>query len=151
MVAGQRRPEVARFSPTVSVFVQLWISAVSFSHSLRGEQHWSDTTFWSKSRDKLFAKSDKSNVSETKIVWSQILPRSNWRYSENMKSLNHAAERINNFAAQICNQMGGAYIKYPELAWDQTDFFADDGVHLSDLGNDFFLYRLQMKLYALIM
>jgi hypothetical protein len=43
---------------------------------------------------------------ETKLVWSQILPRSNWRYSENMKALNHAAKRINNSAAQICNQMG---------------------------------------------
>ena len=88
---------------------------------------------------------------QTKIVWSQILPRSNWRYGKNKKALNQAAERINNFAAHYATRWGCEYIKYPELAWDQTDFFTDDGVHLSNLGNDFFLYRLQMKLYDLIM
>ena len=94
------------------------------------------------------------SLNQIKVMFPQILPRSNWRYSENMKALNHAAKRINNSAAQICNQMGRGgsyYIKYSELAWDQTVFFAEDGVHLSDLGNDFFLYRLQMKLYGLIM
>jgi hypothetical protein len=32
----------------------------------------------------------------TKIIWSQILPRSNWRYSENLKAIDRVRIRLNN-------------------------------------------------------
>jgi hypothetical protein len=35
----------------------------------------------------------------TKIIWSQILPRSNWRYSENLKAMDRVRIRLNNAAA----------------------------------------------------
>jgi hypothetical protein len=36
----------------------------------------------------------------TKLVWSQILSRLSWRYSNNCKAMNMAAVRLNNFAAK---------------------------------------------------
>ena len=41
----------------------------------------------------------------TRQVWSQILPRSSWRYSSNNMALH--------FAAWFCIQLVGAYVKYP--------------------------------------
>lgn len=86
----------------------------------------------------------------TKLVWSQILPRFKWRFSQNTKAQNIAAERLNNFAAWICIQSGGGYLKYPEIGWNEPDLFCEDGVHLSVMGNELFLYRLQSYLSALV-
>jgi len=79
----------------------------------------------------------------TKLIWSQILPRFSWRYSQNSRALNRAAARINNYAAWISIQAGGGYIKYPELAWNEPMMFCEDGVYLSDIGNELFcsVYR----------
>ena len=79
----------------------------------------------------------------TRQVWSQILPRSSWCYSSNNMALH--------FAAWFCIQLVGAYIKYPEIAWDKEGLFSRDGVHLSDMGNELFLCRLQNKLFELTM
>ena len=86
----------------------------------------------------------------TKLIWSQILPRISWRYSQNSRALNRAAARINNYAAWICIQAGGGYIRDPELAWNETMVFCEDGVHLSDIGNELFLFRIQAYLFDFI-
>ena len=85
----------------------------------------------------------------TKLVWSQILSRLSWRYSNNCKAINMAAVRLNNFAAWLCFKLGGSYIKYPEISWDATGMFAKDGVHLSRLGNSIFLFNIQSTLHKL--
>lgn len=85
----------------------------------------------------------------THMVWSQILPRSEWKYSRNCKALNHAATRVNNFAANLCVQLGGSYLKYPEISWDTPEMFAVDGVHMSSMGNNILLFHLQSILFSL--
>jgi hypothetical protein len=80
---------------------------------------------------------------KTKIVWSQILPRKTWLCSSDSKALNLAASRINNFAAYLCCRLGGGYIKYPEISWDEDCMFVGDGVHLSGLENDVFIHNIQ--------
>lgn len=91
----------------------------------------------------------QSMLPATRLIWSQILPRRAWRYNTDSKPLNLAAIRLNNFAASRCIEMGGEYIKYPELAWYEEDLFLEDKVHLSPIGNDMFLYWLQANLLYL--
>ena len=86
----------------------------------------------------------------TKFIWSQILPRFSWRYSQNSRALNRAAARINNYAAWIYIQAGGGYIRDPELAWNEIMMFCEEGVHLSDIGNELFLFRMQAYLFDFI-
>ncbi|CAC5378575.1 unnamed protein product [Mytilus coruscus] len=65
------------------------------------------------------------------------------------RSLNRATVRLNSLAATYIIKHGGAYIRYPEISEDIPDLFLD-GVHLSDIGNDLFLYRLQQGLFDII-
>ncbi|CAC5391882.1 unnamed protein product [Mytilus coruscus] len=60
------------------------------------------------------------------------------------RSLNRTRVRLNSLAATYIIKHGGAYIRYPEISEDNPDLFLD-GVHLSDIGNDLFLYRLQQE------
>ena len=82
----------------------------------------------------------------TKLVWSQILPRFKWRSETDPKQLNNVRVRINRAVANHLIANKGAYVKYPELSIENEGFFKDDGVHLTDLGNDLLLFRLQEAL-----
>ncbi|CAC5390296.1 CRNS1 [Mytilus coruscus] len=86
---------------------------------------------------------------QSKFVWSQILPRLKYRNEIVHRSLNRARVRLNSLAATYIIKHGGAYIRYPEISEDNPDLFLD-GVHLSDIGNDLFLYRLQQGLFDII-
>ncbi len=78
------------------------------------------------------------------LVWSQILPRLEWRGEVCHKALNKVRERVNNKVATDVIAKGGRYIRYPEL--DQNISLFVDKVHLSDMGNNFFLHSLQAGL-----
>ena len=78
------------------------------------------------------------NLPNTLIIWSQILPRINWRYSENFDAMERCRYRINNYVAFFVIRNGGAYIRYPEIKVNNS-FICSDGVHLTDLGNNVFL------------
>lgn len=88
----------------------------------------------------------QTRLPNTILGWSHILPRSSWRYSNNVKSQNFAAKRINSFMSKLFVQNDGFYISYPEIAWDSYGLFRKDGVHLTELGNDILLYNLQSTL-----
>jgi hypothetical protein len=64
--------------------------------------------------------------------------------------MNLAAVRINSFAASLIGSMGGRYIKYSEIAWNEPGMFNADTVNLSELGNDIFVHHLQSALQHLM-
>ncbi|CAG2232678.1 unnamed protein product [Mytilus edulis] len=78
----------------------------------------------------------------SKLVWSQILTRLKWRYSNDHKAMDLCRYRINNSIAAFIVSCGGYYIKHPDIHADQK-FFQSDGVHLSSLGNELWLNILQ--------
>lgn len=82
---------------------------------------------------------------QTRLVWSAILPRLKWRGEVNHSSVRRIPVRINSQVASYIVGNGGGYIRYPEITDKNPALFCDD-VHLSPLGNDLFLYRLQQGL-----
>lgn len=78
-----------------------------------------------------------------KIIWSEMLPRSKWRYSLNSKAMNKARKRLNSFTATKVLAARGHYLVHSDLHDHRvTELFDPDGVHLSSLGNHLFLTNL---------
>lgn len=76
---------------------------------------------------------------DTKLIWSQLLPRIKWKYSVHMEAMNKAIQRLNNSIASEVIKNGGCYIKYPDIKAANELLFTLDGVHLSATGNNIFL------------
>lgn len=85
----------------------------------------------------------QSLLPNTKIVYSQVLPRLKWRSHIDINSLEKARRRINNKIAHHIVTNGGYYIRYPMISLQSVEVFCKDGVHLSPLGNDIFLFTIQ--------
>ena len=77
------------------------------------------------------------------IVWSDILPRLRWRASGvPNSSLDTKRKRLNRFArAAIRLKQTGRIISH-EIDAATSGWFLPDGVHLSPVGNDFFINTL---------
>ena len=56
----------------------------------------------------------------------------------------------NDFLANLVIRSGGAYIRYPELTERNPGMFSTDNVHLSMIGNDLFLYRIQQAIQVFV-
>jgi lysophospholipase L1-like esterase len=80
---------------------------------------------------------------DVRLVWSSLLPRFNWRYSNNIQAMESARTRINREAIKFITSRGGAFIKHPQLEAKPVHLYHSDGVHLSQLGNEIFLNNLQ--------
>ena len=81
----------------------------------------------------------------TTFVYSQILPRLHGRREINRSAIEKARKRLNSVVASVIIRADGCYIKYPEIH-EEMDLFHSDRTHLSDFGNDLFLYWLQQGL-----
>ncbi|XP_052716736.1 uncharacterized protein LOC128189245 isoform X1 [Crassostrea angulata] len=80
----------------------------------------------------------------TLIVWSHILPRSNWRQSLSTIEGENSRRRINSaIATFVLKKLNGASIKYPDIQITQKRLFRLDGVHLSDLDNNIYINSLK--------
>lgn len=82
------------------------------------------------------------------IVWSQLLLRTSWRYSDNVLAMNRACRRLNSHAAKLCVEHKGYYIRHADInaGFYNSHILSHDGVHLSDLGNDLFLNQLRASI-----
>ncbi|XP_078320273.1 uncharacterized protein LOC111112779 [Crassostrea virginica] len=91
----------------------------------------------------------RTNFQNIKVIWSFILPRLQWRTSASLKAMEKARKRVNSHIATTVLQSGGAIIRHTDIKPDPA-LFAQDGVHLSSLGNSIFLNSLQGGLEAII-
>ena len=49
------------------------------------------------------------------LIWSQILPRLNWRYSNNLAVMDKCRRRLNSSIGAHITRNGGCYIRYPDF------------------------------------
>lgn len=79
---------------------------------------------------------------EARILWSEVLPRTVWRYSTDNCAMERARKRLNSFAGKLAIGMGGGYIRHPRLCREWLNL-SEDGVHPSDVGNSIYLQQLR--------
>ena len=84
-----------------------------------------------------------------KIIFSQLLLRLSWRYSENNSKMEKCRRRINSAIASFIVKNGGYYIHYPDIK-DDNQFLVPNGVHLNELGNNILLNIIQGAIEAFI-
>ncbi|XP_053405693.1 uncharacterized protein LOC123547335 [Mercenaria mercenaria] len=79
---------------------------------------------------------------ETIIIWVDILPRRVWRGACNLKAIDVKRKRINRSGRIITSRSGRSDIVSPDID-TATNFFRSDGVHLNEVGLEFYLYYLK--------
>ena len=84
----------------------------------------------------------QSLMPHTIIVWSCILPRLRWRYSDNTKAMEDVRKRVNRDIIRFMKLNGGKAIRYPDFNDKSSSLFHDD-THLSFIGNDIFVNTIQ--------
>ena len=85
----------------------------------------------------------KAEMPDTVIIWCQVLPRSSWRMSKNLKAMETCLYRLNNFISSFVLGLGGSYIHYPDLRYDMAGFLKPDGIHLTDIATQIMLNTIQ--------
>ncbi|XP_053403945.1 uncharacterized protein LOC128558485 isoform X1 [Mercenaria mercenaria] len=86
------------------------------------------------------------SATNTRIIWSQILPR--LVYRNEINHFNKCRRRFNTTLAKHCIQRGSAYIRYPQIT--EKAYMFSDNVHLSEIGNDNFISNLRHGLYSIL-
>ncbi|MEW8547622.1 MAG: SGNH/GDSL hydrolase family protein [Candidatus Thiodiazotropha sp.] len=88
------------------------------------------------------------NFPQALIVWTYILPRFQWRNTDNSEEsllkMDKKRKRINRQIKEwVLSWPNGRVILHKDITCDTPGFFLPDGVHLSDIGNDMYLLTLQ--------
>lgn len=81
-----------------------------------------------------------SNMPGVILIWSEILPRD---WGEGKTGLEAARKRLNTYAAKQFKSQGGFYLRHKNMPFGY-DLYAQDGVHLTSLGNRKLLGNLKL-------
>ena len=84
------------------------------------------------------------------LIWSDILPRSSWRESINVKAMDQARRRLNRDMCYFLTALGHKVMKHTDFHYNESTLLHVDGVHLSFIGNDIFLNSVQGALETFI-
>ena len=87
----------------------------------------------------------------TQLIYSDLLARRNWR-GLNVEDGERRKERVNTLVGHYVRAKGGVVMHHDDIVRQNIHLFRDDGVHLTDIGNDIFIQDLretiQMCLYT---
>jgi hypothetical protein len=64
----------------------------------------------------------------TSLVWSSILPRNKWRYSENIRNMEITRKRVNRGLRSYLLKIGGYGIRHPDFDDKHPALLKKDGV-----------------------
>ena len=84
------------------------------------------------------------------IVYSNILPRRTWRYSNNTDAMERTRKRLNRGLRTYLLQNNSYAIAHPYFDDSYSALYDDDGVHLSFIGKDIFINTIQEALFQFL-
>ena len=80
----------------------------------------------------------KAALPRTVIIWSDMLPRLNYRGARCAKTVAKSSDTVNRFLRNFAVQNGMRCIKHHGVKRSRGEAFLPDGVHLSETGNKAF-------------
>jgi hypothetical protein len=84
------------------------------------------------------------------IVYSNILPRRTWRYSNNTDAMERTRKRLNRGLRTYLLQNNSYAIAHYDFDDSYSALYDDDGVHLSFIGKDIFINTIQEALFQFL-
>jgi hypothetical protein len=84
------------------------------------------------------------------IVYSNILPRRTWRYSNNTDAMERTRKRLNRGLMTYLLQNNSYAIAHYDFDDSYSALYDDDGVHLSFIGKDIFINTIQEALFQFL-
>ncbi|XP_078496137.1 uncharacterized protein LOC144752059 [Lissotriton helveticus] len=85
----------------------------------------------------------KRNLAGACIVWTEFVPRRIWRGALKPAAVERARRKLNRAMRLFCADKGIHVLAHVGLQLEQPLLFRDDGVHLSHMGNAFYLMELR--------
>ncbi|XP_030060427.1 uncharacterized protein LOC115470933 [Microcaecilia unicolor] len=76
----------------------------------------------------------------TKIIWSDILPNRRRRHE---KCLDRSRKKVNKQISDFVRSLGGMQVRHEFFSAECASLYKQDGVQLSDIGNDLFNMMMQ--------
>ncbi len=80
----------------------------------------------------------------TKVVWSDILPRVFYFGAKSQAAVEKKRKAVNRWAKSQCKRLGASCLTHPQFTWSETALYRFDGVHLSPLGTQLFRDNLRV-------
>ncbi|XP_077148219.1 uncharacterized protein LOC143808926 [Ranitomeya variabilis] len=77
-----------------------------------------------------------------RLVWSDMVPRKNWRGARSVKKINKARITVNKEVSKFVSRNGGVTIRHAGLDSTEGDYWLGDGVHLNTAGTDLWIEGL---------
>lgn len=76
------------------------------------------------------------------LIWIDILPRRVWRGNFSLNTMDSKRKRVNRFGRCLVTRSGNSDWVLPDIDIE-TNFFRADGVHLNEVGLEFYLDYLR--------
>ncbi len=75
---------------------------------------------------------------QTKIIWSDILPRRHWQGAVSSDAIDLVRRKLNRRLANRVTELGGLRVAHPRIKASDSSMYCWDGVHLSSQGLSLF-------------
>ncbi|XP_078537157.1 uncharacterized protein LOC144822957 [Lissotriton helveticus] len=85
----------------------------------------------------------KRNLAGACIVWTKFIPRRIWRGALKPAAIERARRKLNRAMRLFCAVHGLKVLAHGGLRLEEPLLFRDDGVHLSHMGNAYYLMELR--------
>ncbi|XP_078504431.1 uncharacterized protein LOC144762992 [Lissotriton helveticus] len=85
----------------------------------------------------------RSNLAGACIVWTEFVPRRIWRGALKPAAIERARRKLNRAMRLFCDAHGIKVLAHVGLRLEEPLLFRDDGVHLSHMGNAYYLMEMR--------